>query len=173
MLHQRPNHRLEFAVMAARPSLLVQEFQAYLPFILLAAVLARQLIDTPVDGLSQPEVVAAQRKHLRALNNPVNPVGQPYFELTHAPRPCFPYYPPTLDQAKAFGHYLSIGLDVGRDARSAQAFQRLLQAAVAVPARLSIGPDQEFMGIQVECLGERLARVLLGHDLGDAVDENV
>src|SRR5690625_1405468 len=99
-------------------ALLMQHGHRYAPLRLIAAMLAGQLVDAPIQRLAQSEVIAAQGQHLLALDTPKQPIGQGDFNGYHA------IFAVTFDdacrvhQSKETAFTLPVSLDVGFNPRT-------------------------------------------------------
>lgn len=82
-------------------------------------------------------------------------------------------YTPAINQAKTFGNFLSIGLDVGFDARAAQTIKCRHQLLIATTIGLAIGGFEQIISFEMERTLWCVACIHLGDQLADAVDENV
>ena len=145
-------------------------------------MLARQLVDPPLQGLAQAEIVAAQRQHRFRQHRPVQPVRQRHRHLHHAPAAGFrggrgAHDLPALDQAKAgrdlHGMIGRAGHDVGGDPGARQPLERLAEPGIAVAAGFAVGGDQQVMRGQVQDARHLAPGIQPRHQLADAIDQDV
>ena len=115
-------------------------------------MLAGDFIDAALDRLSETEIVPAEGQNLRAQDDLEHPVREPNLNLRHAAGRGGANNAETVDQPKAVGDFLAVGLDVGRDPGTAQALKSLDHAAVAVAAGLTVGPDEQIVRLQLHRL---------------------
>lgn len=111
-------HRTKHAQMAARAGFLLKGLDGNRPFFLGTAMLAGQLVNPAFERFPKAEIIAVQRQNAAPFDHLEQPFGQRDLDLGHLARAGFPHYPPFVDEAEAFRDFLSICLDVGRDARS-------------------------------------------------------
>lgn len=100
-----------------RAALFAQQFKPYHPQRLLPAVLARQLVQTPLQRFAKPEIITVNRQHFVRLYRVKKPLRQSDFDGNHAfvvgrlfdDRP-------TVDDAKILFFTLVARFNVGLDA---------------------------------------------------------
>ena len=143
------------------------------PFILLAAMFARQLVHAPFQGLAQPEIVPVQRQHLMLGDGVVDPIGQVDAHFGHAPGIRMAHDIPAINQPKSARAFNAPGLDVGFNARPAQAFERGDQLLIAAPVDVPVGRNQQVMRLDVQRSTGWHAGLHFGDQLADAVDQNI
>src|SRR6056297_577388 len=98
----------------------------------MTAVLARQLIDTPLQGLAQTKVIPAERQHGFRHHRPKKPLSQSDPHRNHPPTPRLALNLPSLNQAKA-GGFLDLGRsDVGGDTRPSQPLESFNKTAITI-----------------------------------------
>src|SRR3954466_15459506 len=100
--------------MAAGTGFLLQEIERDTPFVLLAAMLAHDLINAPLDWLSEAEIVSGEGQDLGSLDDLEHPIRNTHLELAHATRRRLPHDFETVDQTKTVRRFLAIRLDVGQ-----------------------------------------------------------
>ena len=95
------DHLAEHPPRARRARLLQQRLEPDLPLRLPPAMLARDLVDPPLQRLAQPEVVAVQRQHRARQHRAVDPVRERHRDQDHPPAPRLPQDLPAVDQPEA------------------------------------------------------------------------
>ena len=83
MLGNMPDRAAKLPQVAPAAGFFVQEGKANGPFALLAAMLAGQLVQAALDGLSQPEIIPVNGQHLKGLHGIVQPFRQGDFDSNH------------------------------------------------------------------------------------------
>src|ERR1700722_14169197 len=101
-------------------------------------MLARQLINATLKGLTQPEIIAVQGQNLTANNSIEYPVRQVYLYFSHSPRVGVSDNSPAVDQAEVLFDFFLVGRYVGLNARTAETVQRGLKLFIAAPIRVAI-----------------------------------
>ena len=134
---------------------------------------ARQLVHAPFQGLAQPEIVPVQRQHLMLGDGVVDPIGQVDAHFGHAPGIRMAHNIPAINQPKSARALNAPGLDVGFNARPAQAFERGDQLLIAAPVDVPVGRNQQVMGLDVQRSTGGHAGLHFGDQLADAVDQNI
>ena len=135
LLDHVADHLAEHPPRPGRAGLLQQRLEPDPPLRLPAAVLARDLVDPPLQRLSQVEIVPVQRQHRLRHHRAVHPVRERHRDVDHPPAPGLAQDLPGVDQPEAARALDPAGGDVGDDPRPRQPLQRLAQPPVAVAAR--------------------------------------
>ena len=167
--HQPP----ELEAGRGRAAFLLQQVQADGPFALVAAMLARQFVETAFQGAPQPEVVAADRQNLMRADRVEDPVRQLDLDLLHAPLAGLADDAGALDQAEGLEDLLAAGGDVRRDPRPGQPLHRGLEEVVAAARGHPVGGPQQVRGLEADHLADLAAVVQRADQLADAEDQDV
>ena len=137
-------------------------------------MLAGQFIDAALDRLAQAEIIAVKGQHLFVANGIEDPVRE--LDLAPQQAPVHAMLAPDrrgIDQAEAVDLLFVAADDIGPDPCAFQPVQRIHQRHVFPPAGAAIGKDQQLMRVDADPRRDDLAALELGHDLADAIDQDV
>ena len=141
-VHRLTHMAKKEAPLHARTALFLQLVEADAPFAAVAAVLAGQLIQAPVERLAQAEIIPADGQDLCGLDSPEEPITESDLQIAQsicmdAP---FPVILVGAYESEAFDGFFIPGFDRGLDHRSRKAlklrFQTLVAVVIGLPVRL-------------------------------------
>lgn len=121
----------------------MQRGNAGFPSWLIAAVLASQLVDAPVQWLAQAEVVGRKGFHLHGVHAAKQPIWQGHFHGHHAIASVSLDDLGGIDQPEEPAFAFAGRLDVGFDACASESCQHLSHANIGAATGIAIGRVQE------------------------------
>ena len=166
-------HLAEDAARAGRAGFLEQQIDRDAPAVLAAAMLARDLVDAPLQRFSEAEIIAAEREDRFCHHRAEEPVRERHRHADHAPAARVAHDLPGLDQPEARRHLVATGFQVGGDAGAREPLERFLEAAIGVARGFAVGRHKQVMRAQMQPAADRSAGIQRRHQLADAIDQDV
>ena len=174
-LHQTAEVCGEVLACLLRSGPRLELFDGNAPRRLRAALLARDLVDAPIERPAKQEILATDRQHLGRLQRAEQPVGQLDVEISQAlgKAAALAIVVIPFDEAKILRRCFVARLDVGLDARAGQPVECVFNPLIDDAARVPVRGDQQIVRRDPDDLADGLATVLGVHQLRNAVDQDV
>ena len=117
------------------------------PLVLGAAMLAADLVDTPVERPPETEIIPANRQDFRRFDCAEHPIRKFDIKIAKAfgKARALAVVIVAVDQPEILRRFFVAGFDVGFDAGAGQTIERVLEPLVDDAAGVAIGRDQQIM----------------------------
>ena len=114
-----------------------------------------------------------QGQDVLAQHGTIDPFRECDLDLLHSPVEALTDDLGILDQAENVGLLNIAGFDVGADGGAAQAGEGVCEQAIAFTACLAVCCHKQIIGLQAQLAAWLLAIIDLGHELRNAINQNV